>query len=222
MAVRENTSGSIVRGNFTSRFYVIGGQRDLAGDAAVQTQSASYDEAGRAGYWPTGMNYVGPFRGKHGAAQGILTDFVATYYGDSGWTREMQTGIAKSDSSGSLGDACLVLNYTGFWRFRWAVKSGTRILTVQASQNSTGSFRPSVIIKKNPSIGINNDVSASAPDGAGYVTVGPMTITPTALGYVWVELHNNAGQYPMIGYLSNGSGSGETSWPCLFDHIVTA
>ena len=102
----------------------------------------------------------------------------------------------------------LRLDSLGKWRFRWGFSAGTRTISVSVKQVVNQSPRPSMIIKNNPSIGVASDVVTVAPSGAGWVTIGPTTITPTVTGAVWVELWNNL-------------DSQFAATPCFWDNINT-
>lgn len=226
-----NTSGSFLRGTSTSRFApfsmkidtMIGASGSLTAERSqsITVEALMGASGSLTGAGPTSSSLGGNRRGNSGIMQGISFNDLSYTWGRNENGRPMQVGVSKEPVSGSLNDPCLKLEYPGFWRFRWAVKSGTRTVSVQARQNSTGSFRPSVVIRANPSIGVNTDVSGSAPDGNSWTTIGPLAISPTSVGYVWVELHNNNTYYPTVGYITNSSGSAETLRPVLFDHIVT-
>ena len=77
------------------------------------------------------------------------------------------------------------------FRFRWRVASGTRTVQCQVMQAANASPRPTIIVRANPSVGVNADVVATAGAGTGWVTAGPVTITPSSNGAVWVEIWNN-------------------------------
>jgi len=77
------------------------------------------------------------------------------------------------------------------WRFRWAVAAGAHSITVKVKQAANASPRPSLVVRTNPDIGVNDDVVVAAGMGAGWVTIGPASITATSDGAVWVELRNN-------------------------------
>jgi hypothetical protein len=94
----------------------------------------------------------------------------------------------------------------GMWRFRWAVRVGVNNIQVNCKQEVNGSPRPSMIVKANPDVGLNSDTTASAGSSTGWVVIGPITVTATAVGPVWVELHNNY--------------QGAWATPAFFDHIV--
>lgn len=79
----------------------------------------------------------------------------------------------------------------GYWAFRWTVLTGTRTISVKVKQPANLSPRPTLVVKANPEIGVNADATGTAAAGTGWVTIGPVTITPTSDGAVWVELHNN-------------------------------
>ncbi len=102
----------------------------------------------------------------------------------------------------------LRLDSLGSWRFRWTVAVGTRTMSVFVKQAVNLSPRPTLIVKANPEIGVNSDVTVTAGSGSGFVLLGPATINPTVAGAVWVELHNN--------YDGQTGGA-----PCYFDDIGT-
>lgn len=97
----------------------------------------------------------------------------------------------KNTSEGDPSQPSLELIANGVWRFRWVVQSGTRGVSVNVKQSVNYSPRPSIIVKANPDIGVNADVTATAGSGTGWVTIGPANITPSSAGAVWVELHAN-------------------------------
>lgn len=149
-----------------------------------------------------------------GFLQGIAFGSPTTIDGGGSFGRHMQVGVNRENGDGTPSAPSLRLDYPGnMWRFRWVVKNGNRSISVSAKQNSTGSFRPSMIIRKNPNIQIFNDISASAPDGAGWVNIGPITFTASGSDVVWVELHNNNYGTALI------FGANQLA-PAFFDHIV--
>ena len=146
-------------------------------------------------------------QGVVGALQGINLGGPTAMYQDNGFGRHLQTGVRKESVEGNPASPCLALDYPGFWRFRWGVTPGTRTIAVFAKQvsNVTGK-RPSLIVKANPALGVNSDVSGAVGSGAGWGTIGPITVTPSGTGALWVELHNN--------------DTDTFSSPAFFDHIV--
>jgi hypothetical protein len=120
----------------------------------------------------------------------------------------MMSGITQSYTEGNPSTPCLEIFQPTFWRFKWSVGGGNRTISVKCKQasNSVSASRPSLIVKANPSIGLTNDVSGSAPSGTGWVTIGPVSFTPTASGSVNVELWNNSNTV--------------TQDSAFFDHIV--
>ena len=115
----------------------------------------------------------------------------------------------KDTSEGDPAQPSLRLDAKGMWRFRWAVASGSRSVSINVKQAVNGSPRPTLVVKANPSIGVNSDVTGTAGSGTGWVTIGPVSITPSSDGAVWVELHNNYDSQVL-------------QTPCFWDHIVTA
>jgi hypothetical protein len=117
-------------------------------------------------------------------------------------------GVTQSYTEGSPSAPCLELSQPSMWRFKWTVGGGNRTISIKSKQatNSISASRPSMVIKANTSIGLNNDVSGSAPSSTGWVTIGPLSFTSNASGSVIVELYNN-------------STTAEQS-SAYFDHIV--
>lgn len=129
----------------------------------------------------------------------------------------LKTNVRRSDVEGSPATPSLeIAQPNQYWRFRWAVLSGTHTISVRVKQVANGTPRPSIVIKANPAIGVNSDVTEVAPSGADWVTIGPATVSPTSDGVLWVELWNNyAGNY-------NPSSGDSLPWaPAFFDHVVT-
>ena len=156
----------------------------------------------------------------HGDLQGIAFGSPTTLDGAGSFGRHMQVGMNEDITQGSPSPPSLRLDYPGnMWRFRWIVKSGLRYVSVLALQNSTGSYRPSIIVKKNPSIGLNYDLSASAANSVGWTTIGPITCSINNLGVVWVELHNN--NYN-VAPLNPSKNPELVKAPAYFDHIIVS
>lgn len=108
---------------------------------------------------------------------------------------------------GSPAAPTLWMDAFGVWRFKWVLEPGAHTLQVNVLQAANMSPRPTMVIKSNPSIGLNADVSATAPSGAGWTVIAAPTVTATALGATWVELHNNL-----------DTNVGQT--PCYWDHLI--
>lgn len=102
-----------------------------------------------------------------------------------------RTGIRRENTEGNPTPPCLAIDQPNVRRFRWGVLAGTRTISIDTKQvsNVTGK-RPRIIVKANPEIGVNADVVGDAGAGTGWTTVGPLTVTPTSDGVLWVELWN--------------------------------
>lgn len=145
-----------------------------------------------------------------GYANAVVIGSPTSPRSDGTFGKSLQIGLVKNTTDGSpfSQTPCLQLDYPGFWRFRWSVRSGTRSVYINAKQTSNGiaEQRPAVIVKANSDVGLLSDVIVAAEEGNDWVTIGPVTFTSTGTGMVWVELHNRC----------------QTSnCPALFDHIVT-
>ena len=117
------------------------------------------------------------------------------------------SGIFEELTDGSPAAPSMRIDIPNSWRFRWVVRTGTHTIQVNTKQVVNLSPRPSLIVRSNPSIGIPSDITAVAPGGTGWVTVGPITVNPTSTGAVFVDMVNNC--------------IGQTNTPAYFDHIVT-
>jgi hypothetical protein len=103
----------------------------------------------------------------------------------------MQLGVIQNTVDGYPSAPSIQLTIHGFWRFRWTVTPGARTISVQVKQAANSTPYPTIIVRKNASIGISADVTGTSPGGTGWVTIGPVTVTPSSEGVVWVELWNN-------------------------------
>lgn len=115
-------------------------------------------------------------------------------------------GAGKDSVVGNPTAPSLALKYASTYRFRWVLHTGVNILYVNCLQAINLMPRPTVTAKANPDIGINADVSATAPSGTGWVTIGPVSVTASAAGAVYVWLTSNT--------------TSENAAPCYFDHLV--
>lgn len=119
----------------------------------------------------------------------------------------LTVGVRREDVEGNPAPPCLAIDIPGHHRFRWGVLAGTRTISIDTKQvsNVTGK-RPRIIVKANPEIGVNADVVGDAGAGTGWTTIGPLTVTPTSDGVLWVELWNMDTQ--------------TFESPAYFDHLV--
>jgi hypothetical protein len=106
----------------------------------------------------------------------------------------MKTMAVRENVEGTPGPPCLALIGPTMTHFRWSLHTGQNVLTIQCKQAINGSPRPSVVVKANPSCGVNADVTSSAASGTGWVTITvtvTATCTTTTDNAVIVELWNN-------------------------------
>ena len=116
--------------------------------------------------------------------------------------------VTQSMVEGSPSPPSIMFSHANMWRFKWSVAAGARNISIKCKQVCNESPRPSVTVESNVGIGVMSDVSATAASGVDWVTIGPISITPTSAGAVWVKMYNN---------LNNNS---ITNTPAYFDHIV--
>lgn len=107
----------------------------------------------------------------------------------------------RDDTDGATAPPSLRMNTMGTRRFRWEVGAGARTISMKVKQPAGQTPRPTLTVKANPKIGVPVDVVATAPGGAGWVTVGPVAINPTVDGAVFVEMNANLdGQFFPCGW----------------------
>lgn len=215
-------SGSFIRGNLSGRyfsntmyFYPLFDTSN-AGSGSIRYISERLFERSTTGYVSASIG--SGRRGNYGTMQGVaFGSDITSINSDSPFGTHMHVGVGKSITEGSPTSPCLELDYPGMWRFKWVILGATKTISVLAKQNSTGSaYRPSMVVVANPNIGVLYNLSASAADGAGWITIGPISVTPAGTGSVWVELHNNNVVYPSINVVG-----GDALRPAFFDHIIT-
>lgn len=102
-------------------------------------------------------------------------------------------GVSKSDTVGNPVPSML-MQYPATFKFRWAAESGARTVQVDVKQSCNVSPRPTLTVKANPDAGISFDVVGSAPSSTGWVTIGPLNLTPTSNSVLIIELSCNQRQ----------------------------
>lgn len=135
----------------------------------------------------------------NGYLQGISVGGPTTTWGGNGYEiLNLNPAITRSYVEGNPSTPCLTILYPSMWRFRWVVKPGQRRISVRVKQTKhhTGSYayetHPTMIIKSNPNVGLNVDLSATSSATPDWTLLGPIVFTATGMDAVWVELHNNA------------------------------
>lgn len=129
-----------------------------------------------------------------GILQGINLGGVTGPLSNSSGGMCLKPMVVRNNTEGTPGPPCLELQGPTMFHFRWSLHSGQNVLTIQCKQVVNANPRPSVIVKANPSCGVNSDVIASAPAGTGWVTVTVTvnaTCSTTTDNAVIVELWNN-------------------------------
>ncbi len=111
--------------------------------------------------------------------------------GQSGSPAKLGFGTFEDLSDGDPASPSMGMWFPTQFSFRWVVNPGTHTIQVNVKQDINISPRPSMIVKANSSIGVNSDVSASAPSNTGWCVIGPITVTATAQGILIVELASN-------------------------------
>lgn len=129
--------------------------------------------------------------GSIGALKGISVGGPTTWDGTGTFGRHLNPGISRAAAVGNPTAPSLAVAGPGFWRFRWALATGTHSVSFLVLQASGLSPRPSMVIKSNSDIGIVSDVTLTASVGTGWTVVGPVSVTVSSNGVTWVELHNN-------------------------------
>lgn len=143
--------------------------------------------------------------GSVGVLQGISLGGL-TSSGGNGNNKFLQVGVKRSDAQGMPFVPSLEIQFWGSWRFRWVVAAGSRSISVWAMQVVNLTPRPAIVIKANPDVGLNADVTAVAPAGTGWVHTPDAAFVASVAGVVWVELWNRVQSQ---------------NAPVFFDRIVT-
>jgi hypothetical protein len=116
---------------------------------------------------------------------------------------------SKNTTDGSASQPCLDFSdCNALFRFRWAVTTGTRTLSVKCANISGLTPYPTVTIRANKSIGVNSDVVGTAIAGTGWQTIGPLSVSPSSNGVLLVELYSGG---------INGSYVREVRWDTVTD-----
>lgn len=158
------------------------------------------------------MSRSSPLVGKYmGPSTYAWANFIPFYRTEGmGLNSVLSNKATQSLSVGNPYPPSLELHGKTFHRFRWALTSGDHTIRVNALQaySSSASDRPSIYITQNQAIGITSSIEVFADTGsAGWTTIGPVPLTSTTKGGVWVELRSNCTVYH--------------NNPCYFDTIVT-
>lgn len=148
-------------------------------------------------------NYFG--RGQAGVIEGVWIGGPSSNAPGT-LMRHMRFGVTKATDNGMPTQPSIKLLHFGSWRFRWVVEVGDRSVSAWAYQAINLSPRPAIIVKANPDVGLMADVVSPAGANSGWVQIPAATFTATALGVVWVELHNRLTQ---------------DIYPAYFDYVVT-
>jgi hypothetical protein len=114
-------------------------------------------------------------------------------------------GAGRSDTEGSPAPPSMNLPVRGALRSRAKIKAGTRSIRIDVKPAANLSPRPTSVIRRNPAVGLAEDVTVTGPAGTGWVTV-TASFTATADEAVGFELRNN-----LDGYFG-----------CFFDNLVLA
>jgi len=116
-------------------------------------------------------------------------------------------GVTQSMVEGNPSTPSIAFNNAGMWRFKWSVAAGARTISIRCKQVSNQSPRPSMVIEANPSIGVPLDIETVAGSSIGWIDIGPVAITPTVAGCIFVKIKNNA-------------SDARVNMPAYFDHIT--
>jgi hypothetical protein len=97
-------------------------------------------------------------------------------------------GSGRVDDDGFPAPPCLRVPRGGSLRFRLGVEAGPRSVSVRVKQPSADLPRPTLRVLANAEVGIATDLIATAPTGASWVRIGPISFTAASAGGVVVEL----------------------------------
>lgn len=118
-----------------------------------------------------------------------LFDMAGQDQSSGGWA--FQIGVQRSDTEGFPSAPCIALRQPGAWRFRWQVQPGTQTISCYCRQPANAAPYPTMVVRANPTFGVNADTVGTSPGGTGWVKIGPITVVATSPGVLWVEFRNN-------------------------------
>ncbi len=113
---------------------------------------------------------------------------VVRVLGLHGDADKLLVGAGRDDSEGTQSAPSLHLPRGGSLRLRIAVDAGNRSVSVKAKQPDAALARPTLRVLPNAEVGVQTELLAVAPVGAGWVKIGPITFTATTKGGVEVQL----------------------------------
>jgi hypothetical protein len=149
-------------------------------------------------------------------AEGIrgiaLFDMTGPDKSSFGW--QLQVGVKKSTTEGYPANPSILLGQPGAWRFRWQVQTGTQTISCYCKQAINASPFPSMVARADSSLGLAADVTGTSGGGAGWVKIGPISVTVSGPGVLWVELRAN-----YKGMNASSANPLGPWYPCYFDDI---
>jgi len=153
--------------------------------------------------------------GSDGVTQGIN---LGPLGGTSGTTLgpNMVYGLAQDNTQGSPAPPSLYMPWVGYFGIRWGVQLGTQSLIVAVMQPANLAPYPSLVVKANKLVGVMSDVTFTSTGSTTWIDI-TASITATAPGALWVELHNN-----LHGSYDPTSLSQVAASPCWWDNIRVA
>ena len=107
---------------------------------------------------------------------GISLGEASSISGDSSTgLRPLIVGLSKDTTEGSPLSPCIKLqNPETFWRFRWVVKPGQRRIALHVKQDDAFAIqRPTIIVRKNDTVGLTTDYTMTSPGGSDWTIIGP-------------------------------------------------
>lgn len=101
-------------------------------------------------------------------------------------------GLSKDAVDGNPSPPCQKVLGPHRRAFLWPVAAGARTISVDVkySPDNGAGQRPRLVIRANSEVGLAADISTEAPSDAGgtWVTIGPVSVTPSGIGVLEVEL----------------------------------
>lgn len=117
------------------------------------------------------------------------------------YTDRLLTYSGREDVVGAELPSLRIGIYGFFW-FRLAVKVGSRRVRAQVLQPRADAQRPFMRVRRNPAVGLANDVTATAGGSTNWQELS-LTFTTTSKGAIVLELWN-----------------ADHAWPCWFDTVL--
>lgn len=121
--------------------------------------------------------------------------------GCPGQVCDLYIGVTRNTVEGSPDAPALSMDRANIFPVRWPVlASVANTFSIKVKQPVAGTLRPRIYARADASLGVAADVEAVAAAGTGWLTIGPISVTPSASGVLQVILENRTDAIPATCY----------------------